>query len=403
MENHKSIVINKDKNYSVAIMSPFVILTIQYFLLANIATLGINIEAIIQLFSKVIVGIILFYTIVKLMKTNKILIILVYLFALILFLTQYIIFIENRSYIKGLIFPIFFMCLPLFVISLNIKNINTLMSVMKNSSFIIYFFSVVLSIEDLIGIVNIGDYSGPLSNYLLIPTLFFLNKSIEKLSVKYLALSIISIFFILVLGSRGAILCIIAFIILKIIFLKSKNRFYNLLIKLVVTVFVSIFVFNYKEILNELYLFLLNNNIESRTIQLFLRDELYLSGRDSIYTVLIKYITEHPIMGFGIGGDRRILSGEAVYAHNIMIEVIGNFGLLIGLFVLFVLFIIILYALLNFKSNNKNMIIIWLSIGFVHLFISSSYLIEMKFWIFIGLLINIMFIKTKVTLERENE
>ncbi|MBK1407228.1 O-antigen ligase family protein [Staphylococcus hominis] len=403
MENHKLIVIGKDKNYSIAIMTPFVILTIQYFLLANISTLGIDIEAIIQLLSKVIVGIILSYTIIKLMKTNKILIILVYLFALTLFLIQYIIFIENRLYVKELIFPIFFMCLPLFVISLNIKNINTLMSVMKKSSFIIYFFSIVLSIEDLIGIVNIGDYSGPLSNYLLIPTLVFLNKSIEKLSIKYLFLSIVSIFFILILGSRGAILCITVFIILKIMFLNGKNKFYNLLIKVVVIVFVSLFIFNYKAILYELYLFLVNNNIESRTIQLFLSDELYLSGRDSIYIVLIKYIIEHPIMGFGIGGDRRILSGEAVYAHNILIEVIGNFGLLIGLFVLFVLFTIILYALFNFKGKNKTMIIIWLSIGFVHLFISSSYLIEMKFWIFIGLLINIMFIKTKITLERENE
>nr|WP_142380780.1 O-antigen ligase family protein [Staphylococcus hominis] len=207
----------------------------------------------------------------------------------------------------------------------------------------------------------------------------------------------------MILGSRGAILCITVFIILKIMFLNGKNKFYNLLIKVVVIVFVSLFIFNYKAILYELYLFLVNNNIESRTIQLFLSDELYLSGRDSIYIVLIKYIIEHPIMGFGIGGDRRILSGEAVYAHNILIEVIGNFGLLIGLFVLFVLFTIILYALFNFKGKNKTMIIIWLSIGFVHLFISSSYLIEMKFWIFIGLLINIMFIKTKITLERENE
>ncbi|PNZ81209.1 hypothetical protein, partial [Staphylococcus hominis] len=103
MENHKLIVIGKDKNYSIAIMTPFVILTIQYFLLANISTLGIDIEAIIQLLSKVIVGIILSYTIIKLMKTNKILIILVYLFALTLFLIQYIIFIENRLYVKELI------------------------------------------------------------------------------------------------------------------------------------------------------------------------------------------------------------------------------------------------------------------------------------------------------------
>lgn len=403
MKNHKEIRIDKDKNYSIALMSPFVILTIQYFLLANIATLGIDIGGIIQLFSKVIVGIILSYTIVKLMKTNKILIILVYLFALTLFLSQYMVFIENRLYLKELIFPIFFMCLPLFVISLNINKMDTLMSVMKKSSFIIYLFAILLSVEDLIGIVNIGEYSGPLSNYLLIPTLIFLNNSIDKLSIKYLVLSFVSLFFILVLGSRGSILCIIIFLIIRTLFAKSNNKYTNYLVRLLTILSIIIFAFTYKDILNKLYIFLLKNGIESRTLHLFLSDELYLSGRDNIYSVLIKYIFEHPIMGFGIGGDRRILSGEAVYAHNIIIELIGNFGLLLGLFLLFLLFITISYALLKFKNINKNIIIIWISLGFVHLFISSSYLIEMKFWIFIGLLINIMFIKTKVTLETENE
>ncbi len=84
------------------------------------------------------------------------------------------------------------------------------------------------------------------------------------------------------------------------------------------------------EILEYIYEFLLNFGIRSRSIQLFLRDDVYLSGRDKIYDSVIEEISNNPILGIGLAGDRRIIGGG--YAHNIFIEILANFGIVIGVF-----------------------------------------------------------------------
>jgi hypothetical protein len=43
------------------------------------------------------------------------------------------------------------------------------------------------------------------------------------------------------------------------------------------------------------------------------------------------------------------------------------------------------------------MTIIWISLGFVHLMVSSSYIVDMKFWIMVGLLANSGIWKRKKT------
>jgi O-antigen ligase len=117
---------------------------------------------------------------------------------------------------------------------------------------------------------------------------------------------------------------------------------------------------------------------------LFQMDDLHLSGRDFLYKVVIEEVKNNPILGIGLAGDRRLIN---TYVHNIVLEILANFGTIIGSA------FIILLALISFKtlflSNKKvfDMISIWISIGLVHLIISSSYLLDFKFWIFLGLAI----------------
>lgn len=393
---------NLDRIYSIAIMSPFIILTIQYFLLANLMKIGIDIGSTIQLFSKVLVGLVLFHSIIVLIIKNKITFIITYLLITSIFLVQYTFIIENRPYMQELIFPLFFMCLPLFTISLEIKNFNVFKNIMFKSSIIIYLFGVLLAIQDFTGIVDIGVYSGPLSNYLLIPTIVFIDKFFDKMKFTYLLFSIVSGFFILVLGSRGALLCILFYLVVKFMLFDTGKWALNYLIKLTMPIFFIIIVSSYKLILVNLQSILLSYRIESRSIELFLNDNLYLSGRDYIYSQLTDYIIANPIIGFGIGGDRRILDGIAVYAHNIGLEVLGDFGILFGSVIIIIFTFSIIHILLKKKNIKRKIIIVWLSIGFIHLFISSSYLIEMKFWILLGLMINILFINKSSKQEIEN-
>lgn len=137
------------------------------------------------------------------------------------------------------------------------------------------------------------------------------------------------------------------------------------------------------EILEYLYNLLLNFGIRSRSIQLFLRDDIYLSGREKIYDDVINGILDKPIQGIGLAGDRQIIGGG--YAHNIFIEILANFGVILGSFIILILICLIISSLFTKENKRYNMIIIWISVGFVHLFVSGSYLIEFKFWILLGL------------------
>lgn len=151
---------------------------------------------------------------------------------------------------------------------------------------------------------------------------------------------------------------------------------------------------NFKdEIFRYLYELFLEFGLSSRTLLLFMRDGFYLSGRENIYENVISAILESPLIGLGIAGDRRVLGGS--YAHNLFIELVANFGILIGLLISLIVVFIILRGLLSKSKAKYNMLIMWISPGFVHLMVSGSYFIDMKFWILIGLSMNKMIFRNE--------
>ena len=48
---------------------------------------------------------------------------------------------------------------------------------------------------------------------------------------------------------------------------------------------------------------------------------------------------------------------------------------------------LMLKSLIINSYNNYNIVIFWLSVGFIHLFVSSSYLTDIKFWVMLGIIV----------------
>lgn len=374
-----------DKKISIALMSSFVILTIQYFILISFDLLGTSAAAKVQLLSKILVGIAFAYALPTVLRLNMLKFVATYFIAIFIFLIHYLFFSENHLYLKELIFPFFFMCLPAFVYSISLSDWNVLKQIMKKASVLIFFFGVILGILIFSGKSSVGAYSMSLSYYMLLPAIIFLEEFIEKFSLKALLFFLTSVIVILALGSRGAVLCIIVFVLLKSIrfnfkFTNSKILFNLITIGIIIPAFIYL-----DYILKFIYNSLLNFGIESRSILLFLREDVHLSGRDYIYQNNMREIMESPILGLGLGGDRNINGGG--YVHNFFLEVLANFGLIVGGILLVLMIVLILKSLLVKDKKNYSMVIIWVSLGFVQLMVSSSYLVDIKFWIFLGLLI----------------
>ena len=153
--------------------------------------------------------------------------------------------------------------------------------------------------------------------------------------------------------------------------------------------FILLTIIFFKKIIEMIYAIFLNVGVKSRTMSLFLNNKVdYSSGREDIYSILLEKIKNNPIIGTGLGGDRLIIGG---YAHNFLLEIITNFGIFIGGILATLMFLFLIKSLLISDKRKYNMIIIWFSMGFVHLMVSSSYLTDIKFWIFAGLMIKMLF------------
>lgn len=377
--------INADKKISLAIMGSFIVLTLQYAILLYFDLLeGNAVASLVQLFSKGFVGLLYLYALPSVLKRNNKYFLITYFIFLFVFFVQFAFFPDNRPLLLSVVFQIFFMDVPTFIYALSIKNLGTLKRIMRNVSYIVFMIGSLIGASVLTGRVDVGDYSMSLSYYMLLPAIMFFDQLLEKFSIKHLVFLGLTLSVILAVGSRGAIMCILAFILLR--FFKTKNSVKQLIKKFTVIGLAIISILFLERILLGLYNFLLQFGIDSRSLQLFSSGELPLSGRDSLYKTVLRQIWESPILGIGIEGDTRILGNG--YVHNFFIELIGDFGIIVGGVLTILLLFIIIYNLF-FNNNDKyNMAIIWLSLGFVHLMVSSSYLIDIKFWIFLGILVN---------------
>lgn len=382
-----------DKKISISLMAIFVVLTIQYFILFYFNLMGTPDAERVQLLSKILVGLAYAYALPIIFKRSKLKFVATYFIIFFLFLFHYWFFPENRIYIRTLLFPVFFMSLPAFIYSMSLYNWSILKKVMKKASYIVFFFGTILGVMTFLGRTNIGNYSMALSYYMLLPTIIFLDELTDKLSLNKLTLTSVSLLVILALGARGPILCVAVFLVLKMLRPNIKRTYKSVVGYTGMFFFAFLAYIYFEEILGELYDILLQFGIRSRSIALFLSGNIHMSGRERIYTNVLTKIFANPIKGIGLAGDRQILYGVNMYVHNIFIEILGNFGVILGSFIIISIILLIIKSLMIKDKLKYNLVSIWLSLGFVHLTISSSYLTDMNFWIFLGILINLNFIK----------
>lgn len=381
-----------DMKLSIAIMSSFVVLTFQYLLLISFNLLGTSLGSAVQTTSKIVVAIFFIYAFPAMWKNGYKNFLIVYIVAILIFASQFLFYTSNRPFLMDLIFPIFFIALPAFTYTLAIKNLEKLHIVTRIAAKVVFLFGVIISIFIYNGNSSVEAYSMSLSYYMLLPALIFLNDFFDRYKINSAILFIITLVIIISLGSRGALLGIIVFALLNILKKRNKTSRKSFFIRSSGFFAAILMVFQYDQFINWFNEHLINIGITSRTLILSQGNEIHLSGRENLYSQIIREISAHPIIGIGIGGDRLKLNG---YTHNFFLEILANFGVIVGSILLILLLSLIIRAFFLENQRVYIMLTFWFSLGFVHLIVSSSYLTDMKFWVFMGLLINVLFSKSE--------
>lgn len=386
--------IKEDNVICYSIFSNFVILAIQYFILLNFDILDTDIGNKIQLLCKIIVGICFLRALPIVLRRNWRLCIITYIVSLGFYAWTFIFFPQNMIYLKEYMINFFVLCIPSYIYIYSVNDLCILKSIMRKSSYIIILVCGSLGVMVFLGKVSIGMYSMTLSYYLLFPAIVFYNEYFKRGNITNLIIAIFASILIIALGARGPLLSLFSFFVLSFIYNKKKKGLeyyiYSTLI-VVCTMLLSVF---FRDIVKFMYDFLFNYGIDSRTLYLLLQEHINMSGREDIYVKLFQNIILHPFLGYGLAGDIYLLDGYG-FSHNFLIEVFINFGIFFGVIILFIILWNFYRGLKSETNLNVELLTIFFSIGFVHLLVSGSYLIDFKFWMFLGLMFNIRFRKIK--------
>ena len=217
-----------------------------------------------------------------------------------------------------------------------------------------------------------------------LPITFLLIMFFERKKVLYLVIGLVGFTAIFLAGSRGAVASCLISILIYFIFRKDSLR-EKILIVVLLGLFLVLVIQYFDRIIYEISRLSEMIGIDSRTILMIQEGAFFEdSGRSGIRRELIENFS---ILGSGIYGDRIITGGS--YAHNFVIEVIAQYGYLLGTAVVILVFYLMLRGLFAKDNRSRVLVVLFMSTGFIKLFFSGSYLNqEPAFYVFLGLCVN---------------
>lgn len=293
-----------------------------------------------------------------------------YIVSVVLLLFTMAIFPDNTPYVmnQGLRF-----LLPVVIPSFLCLTVVYDYDIVERTLYIISWFVMVLVLFYIFGfftgVVSITSYNMAFSFACVLPFVAFYSHR------EYYDRIVCFVLFILVIaiGARGAALCMASYVVYDLFQYKSKWRF---LLLVVIVAFIVLL-----PLLNS---WLYSIGISSRTLDMLLSGEITSdSGRSSIRKYFINQLVEHPFFGIGLFGDR--LLDDVPYCHNVLLEIILDFGIPIGGLLLFVGLIKLISIYFHSDSDNRNILVGYFCALMLPLMTSGSYLISSNFAIFLGL------------------
>ena len=295
-----------------------------------------------------------------------------YACAVIVLLFTLMIFPQNQPYIESeaykLTLPV---VLPSFLCLTCVKDFDMIERVFYKIAWLSFGVAFIYAFLIFTGGYIFSQYSMSLSFALLLPTLILYNhKNILSL-IAALFLFVLIVF----LGSRSAAVVIVIYIFVD-------TLLYNRKYILPVSVF-AVIGFVYINFFTGLFG---SFGIESRTLAIMMSDDGllgHMSHRDEIYDVCISTIQEYPILGIGLYGDRLLFHGST--SHNVVLEILLNFGVFIGGGIIIALLVYFFKTFISASRDRRVYFMRYFCAVIIPLMVSGSYLKDYNLGLFLGI------------------
>lgn len=248
-------------------------------------------------------------------------------------------------------------------------------------------------------VANIMNYMQFADSLLFISIVCFILGWLEKKKKYYLAF-LIFCFAILLYGSRSPLICIVVAITIitctSIFFQKIKIQTILSFLMIIILSCIMVFFDGISILITMLHLLFPT----SRTIALLMNNRIsYDSERNVYYRHILSIFTDNPYKFRGLFSDRvylgkyfehSISDSTGSYVHNIIIEIIFQWGAVIGVTLLILLGILVIKKYVYILKNKDIYGICFFGLTVsttVTLFFSSSYLSNYYFWFLLSYLL----------------
>lgn len=206
---------------------------------------------------------------------------------------------------------------------------------------------------------------------------------------------ILGAFSLILAGTRGPIVCVIAAVIIKTLVLEASATKKLLKVLLGVLIIIVLQSNLFLAILDWIEEFFNGLGVKELRIVEYFREDMMTdsSGRDTYADLVIKYIKEAPLVGYGVGGDRFIIRRS--YVHNILLEMWASYGILGGTAIVVWMGYWIIKGI---RSQSKALASVTSALFcgiVVKLFLSSSYLYSKELFLLLGVCMSNCVIKTE--------
>ena len=367
-----------------------------YFFIFLISYLGLIFEE-KRTFFIAIFSIFLFFDIFKILRyvLHPFQFLIPYFLVFFLIILHILLFPELNSIFIPRMVRFFFVCITVCQISKNADtSLNFFYRIKRYFNKIIIMLLILDSLISFHIIEKIETYSMGISYALLFYLAVFSICKKNKNKTDYFKIFYI-IIFIFRYGSRGAILAYLVLIFFYILNNLYFNKKYKYLFLSMVTFIGGYYLFFKTSFISLIFQKIADFGIKSRTIILFQQKEIHLSGRGEIYKNVYNSILKDPFSVKGLFSDF-FVTGIESYSHNIALELLYQFGIILGGFFLILIFILFVSSIFSKQESIlDNLVFIFAVISIVHLMVSSTLWENVDFWVWIGLYLKQKKIKGK--------
>lgn len=389
---------NKDKKFNIKFNSEtaFRILTIlvwvRYTLLpfatAIISRIPI-IDTVSQYIMPIVIGVFIVLSLSWFLKNVKIYDVIFYIVFLLVILLTMLFYPKNAVYIESDLWRIVGLALPMFFMGIAFKY-----DVVKKDLYWASLISVILLFLYQLYFLVIGrellDDNMNAAYNILPSVLYLILWAFASKKIICFVWVFIGAMLLFIFGTRGPILAFIVFLLLMVFIkiLKMKNS-----IKQVICIAICLLIAYFLlctdimlEIATKLSKKFSDIGFSTRVFDYFINGDISDdNGRNYLAEKVINAISLNPL-GYGLMGDRVVLD---IYVHNIVLEMLCDFGLVLGSIIIFVIVLLPIFSLIKNKNIGfSHFILMIFSMVLIKLMLSGSFITEPYFYFMLGISIN---------------